>query len=721
MVRYRKGAKRESPLEGILQKRAFELDEQNNLMQNVNRAAALLLESDADDLSVALTEGMEMIGRCVGVDRVSAWRNLWKEDGRLYYRLVCQWENEGLPPLDTQTDFAYQDIMPSWEDLFTRGISVNGLIEDLPEAERAQLTEFGLTSILAVPVFLHGELWGFVSFDDYHNKRAFPEGEESILRSWGLLVVGAIQRGEISRDMKHTLSKLEAVTSNYKGVIWSVDTDGTITTFAGRYFPSVGVDTELLIGKDIAVLKEMGTHLDIAENIEKTLREGPQDWISEMDGNVFHSTTTPMYNNDGVAVGVVGSTDDVTETIRLQRELETAVEAAQAASRAKSAFLANMSHEIRTPMNAIIGMVNMGKSSVDVERMDYCFGKIEDASTHLLGVINDILDMSKIEADKFELSIAEFSFEQMLRRVISVINFRIEEKRQTLTVNIDPSIPQTLIGDDQRLAQVITNLLGNASKFTNEQGFIHLEAISIETNEGYTTIQVSVKDSGIGISKEQQERLFQAFQQAESSTTRQFGGTGLGLSISKNIIDMMGGEIWVESELGVGSLFAFTVRLRMGDNGIMGGDGAGAGTMAKPFRQEDTLPDTTGRYAGKRILLAEDVEINREIVRAILEPTGLEIDCAVNGTEALRLIIEAPTAYDMILMDVQMPEMDGYDATRAIRALDIPGAKTIPIIAMTANVFREDIEQCLAAGMNGHIGKPVDFAHLMQQLDTYLT
>jgi len=513
-------------------------------------------------------------------------------------------------------------------------------------------------------------------------------------------------------------------------------------------------------------------------------------------------------------------------------------------SKRKSAFLANMSHEIRTPMNAIIGMITIGKSAIDAERKDYCFTKIEDASNHLLGVINDILDMSKIEANKFELSNDEFNFEKMLKRVVNVVNFRIDEKRQKFSVHIDQAIPRTLIGDDQRLAQVIANLLGNAIKFTPEQGSIVLAARLVGEENGICTIQLSVTDTGIGITPEQQSKLFQSFEQAESSTTRKYGGTGLGLAISKNIVEMMGGKIWIQSELGKGSTFAFTVQAKRGIGGRTGllsddvnlnnvrmltvdddpeilsytsdiahsfgvsCDTALSGEQALALVEKNgpyhiyfvdwQMPDMDGIklsrelkvrmpaesnsvvimisaaewssiaeeakragvdkflskplfpsaiaeiiseclgidkkqtekaqsahianiFAKRRILLAEDVEINREIVLALLEPTQLAIDCAENGAEAVRMFAEAPDKYDMIFMDVQMPEMDGYEATRRIRALDVPKALTVPIVAMTANVFREDIDRCLEAGMNSHVGKPLDFNEILEKLNEYLS
>jgi signal transduction histidine kinase/CheY-like chemotaxis protein len=399
----------------------------------------------------------------------------------------------------------------------------------------------------------------------------------------------------------------------------------------------------------------------------------------------------------------------------------------------KSAFLANMSHEIRTPMNAIIGMITIGKSASDIGRKDYCFTKIEDAANHLLGIICDILDMSKIEANKFEFSPVEFNLEETLQRAVNVINFRLDEKHQKLSLHIDKSIPRALMGDDHRIAQIITNLLGNAVKFTPENGAISLDARLAGEENQLCTLQISVSDTGIGISAEQQKKLFQSFEQAESSTTRKYGGTGLGLAISKSIVEMMGGTIWVESEPGKGSTFTFTIQAARGTELINKQQGAET--------EKDQAPEIEGIFAGRHMLLAEDVEINREIVQALLEPTQLEIDCAENGVEAVRKFTEAPLKYDMIFMDIQMPEMDGYEATRRIRAVEaglrsagnknlgfpkeIPRhlserSKGVPIVAMTANVFREDIERCLDAGMNSHIGKPVNFDEVIGKLNSYL-
>ena len=395
--------------------------------------------------------------------------------------------------------------------------------------------------------------------------------------------------------------------------------------------------------------------------------------------------------------------------------LEDALEKANAASKAKGDFLSNMSHEIRTPINAIIGMTNIAKSARSIDRKDYALGKIGDASTHLLGIINDILDMSKIEAAKLVLHQEPCVFREMIKKTINIINFRVVEKHQKLAVNIDENIPHRIVTDEQRLAQIITNLLSNAVKFTPENGTIDLDAKLLWEGDGICEIRFDITDTGVGISKEQQAKLFDPFEQAESSTTRKYGGTGLGLTIAKRIVESMGGEISVTSTPCEGSTFTFTIKAKKPDETCENG-----GDADTPCEGESDEVETPDSFWGYRVLLAEDVEINREIVIALLEPTLLEIDCAENGVEAVRMFSEAPDKYNIIFMDVQMPEMDGYDATRKIREMDVAKAKTIPIVAMTANVFKEDIKNCLAVGMDDHIGKPLDFDLVMQILRQHL-
>ena len=423
--------------------------------------------------------------------------------------------------------------------------------------------------------------------------------------------------------------------------------------------------------------------------------------IRALDGELYnYSVMLQQILNEHSVIMIL---QDITQLTRARLD-------AEAASTAKSNFLANMSHEMRTPMNAIIGMTSLAKSSLEIDRKNYCLDKIEGSSHHLLRVINDILDMSKIEANKLELSSQDFNLNKMFQEVINMITPRLEEKRQTFTLNQSRDIPFNVKGDEQRLTQVIVNLLSNAVKFTPEEGAVRCDITLVRETEESVVLQVDVSDTGIGISEENQARLFTSFQQADSGISRRFGGTGLGLAISKRIVEMMNGSIGVTSKPGEGATFTFTAELKKAAE-----PREGAGGKLDPAASVET-----GCFRGRFILLAEDVDINREIVQSLLEPTELAIDCAENGAEAVRLFCENPEKYDMIFMDIHMPEVDGFEATRSIRALDVPQAKTIPIIAMTANVFRQDIENCLAAGMNDHIGKPIDFAIVLEKLQKYL-
>ncbi|GHV95421.1 hypothetical protein AGMMS50293_17410 [Spirochaetia bacterium] len=393
------------------------------------------------------------------------------------------------------------------------------------------------------------------------------------------------------------------------------------------------------------------------------------------------------------------------------RALEEQVDIAEKASRAKGVFLANMSHEMRTPINAVVGMTVIGKAAADIPKKDYCFDRIDEASTHLLGVINDILDMSKIEADKLELAEVIYNFRKIIDRVVHVITFKTEEKQQKLTVNIDEKIPLSLIGDDQRLAQVIANLLSNAVKFTPKCGTIELTAALVQKTEEDCVLRIEVKDNGIGISEEQQAKLFVSFQQADNSTSRTYGGTGLGLAISKRIIELMHGEIWIKSQPGQGAVFGFTIHEKCVQNG------------EKPQEIVSVSEIIQDEFKGRAALLVDDIDINREIIISILEETGLSIETSGNGAEAIEQYIHNPGRFDIILMDIQMPVMDGYTATEQIRALEakqFESAKHVPIIAMTANVFKEDIENCKKAGMDEHIGKPINLPELLLVLRKYL-
>ena len=531
--------------------------------------------------------------------------------------------------------------------------------------------------------------------------------------------------------------------------------------------------------------------------------------------------------------------------VRKTRELEAALTAAQSASVAKGSFLANMSHEIRTPMNAIIGMTGIAAKSDDIIKIKYCLSMIENSSTHLLGIINDILDISKIEAGKLELDYTLINLKDMLIRISDIFTEKVEAKNIKLDIIPNKNVGRYYMGDSLRLSQVITNLLSNAVKFTPDYGRIELTVDKIKNEEKFSILRFAVNDTGIGMTEEQMGKLFNSFVQAENGISRKFGGTGLGLAISKSIVEKMDGKIWVESEINKGSSFIFEVKLdhteshgvqkpvknipskelkilivdddihekdyikiilnsfgmaedeaenleqavrltaeakktdKLYDVVFIDYTAVNEKTLdlikdmtadlnsnkivimssflhwnkiesvlkqfgvdkyiAKPLFPSailDLINEVTGGtvvesrvkpeaavkapdFSNVNLLFAEDVDINREIFISLMEETKINIDTAENGLIAVEKFKENPDKYDMIITDIQMPVMDGFELAETIRALGMKRAKTIPVIAMTANVFKEDIDKCLEAGMNDHLAKPIELKAVIDKIKHY--
>jgi len=555
---------------------------------------------------------------------------------------------------------------------------------------------------------------------------AVERGEEGRVRT----AIFAVQR--IDEEKRRELEYQRVI----MGLSWEYDMVMLIDAETGQYkrfrklrgLESVGEGDNLYQGiydQDIALYLqravEPGEYPEMIrqfrlENLKSILSQRANYSIS------FHRHLGEQVNDyqvnmawvtgSGSAANIVMGFRNVNEVVqrerRQQKQLQDALERAEAANRAKSVFLSNMSHDIRTPMNAIIGFTTIAAAHMDdPDRVQDCLGKISASSTHLLNLINAILDMSKIESGKVQLQERPCNLKKLFQNSLDIIQSQAAGKRLELSADVSGIRHEYVYADLTRLKQVLINVMGNSVKFTPAGGavYVRLEEIASSQPE-YGRYVFTVRDTGIGMSPEFLPHIFETFSRERTSTISKTEGTGLGLAIVKNLVEMMGGEISVESRQGVGTAFSISVPLRL---------------QTRSAQEERPKEQRTIDARGRRLLLAEDNELNREIAEEILSAAGFLLNQAPDGAAALTMLQEQPADYyDAVLMDVQMPVMDGYQTARAIRRLPDPAKAGIPIIAMTANAFEEDRRKALECGMNAHIAKPIDVEKLLQTLEEIL-
>jgi PAS domain S-box-containing protein len=522
---------------------------------------------------------------------------------------------------------------------------------------------------------------------------------------------------ELRRHRDHLEELVAAATAEVKAIVQTavnavitIDGRGIIHTFnpsAEKMFgwsskEAVGKNVSMLMDESLAVLHDgfLQKYLDTRE--ETIIGRGREIVAMRKDGTFFpaHLAVGHAELSGGRHI-FVGFLADITLQKKNETELRQAKEDAEAGARAKAAFIANMSHEIRTPMNAVIGFADVVLQDPHLTPETHQHVKtILSSAKALLGIINDILDVTKLESGKFTLESACFHLPNLLAEALRTVEHRAAEKNLAIHVEYDPGLPLRRMGDPTRLRQVVLNLVGNAVKFTEKGGI----TVAVRPGTQSDLLHFSVSDTGIGMTPAQCAKVFEAFSQADASTTRRFGGTGLGTTISKQIVEMMGGAIWVESEVGKGSVFHFTVHLPVA-------------TVRDGCLYEEGDVADKGYFSPRlfQILLAEDIEANATLAMLRLKQQGHGVTWAKNGRETLDLYRQGQ--YDLILMDVMMPQLDGLEATRELRAAEEGTGRRIPILALTASVMREESEQCMAAGMDGVEAKPIDFNRLFASME----
>jgi PAS domain S-box-containing protein len=627
-------------------------------------------------------------------------------------------------------------VVPEWFARHERGepIVIENVVR-LPAHDplKAVLAAQGICSLLALPLMCHGVCIGCVGFDAVRSPCDFGEEEMSLLGLFAGLLSNVAERRLAEETLRQERETLQLILDCAPIGIWLQDGKGKIAIANKALCQSIGLsEAQILAAPHYAdLLPAVFSDACKASDARALSSHKPihaQEQLPFVDGKVhdLHVIKSVSRDEAGKPLALVGLSLDVTESKQAEAELAryrdhlealveertqallVAKDAAEAASRAKSTFLANMSHELRTPMNAIIGLTAMAQRRASDPQQLEQLGKVAHASRHLLEVINDVLDISKIEAERLTLENLDFKLADVFVGLRDLVGHRLAEKGLDFQIVLPEALgDQYLQGDPLRLGQILLNLVGNAIKFT-QQGYVKVAVRLQAETVDKLSLWVEVEDSGIGIAEETQQRLFAAFEQADNSMTRRYGGSGLGLAICKRLMHLMAGEIGVQSVEGQGSLFWFALTLRKGVP-------TAASVPARPG--ESVESQLLSRHTGVSVLLVEDEPINREIALDLLEGAGLVVDLAEDGQAGLALAQK--NRYALIFMDIQMPKMNGLEATQAIRAHSKNQAT--PILAMTANAFKEDRLRCLGAGMDDFLGKPIEpevlFAMTLAWLD----
>ncbi|MCD6659168.1 MAG: PAS domain S-box protein [Lentimicrobium sp.] len=691
----------------------IKLEHQSRVLEGVSRATtALLLE---DDTHMAINQALEYIGNASGVDRVYLFE--YHGDGvdseNNFISQRYEWCSPGTSPQIDNPDLQYvpADFIPRWNELLGAGKPVVGFVRDFPENEREILEPQEIISLLVVPVFVENRLFGFVGFDDCTKAYAWTQSEVFILQSLASGIGNALLRERAAEKLKFSENRFRVLYEESPIGLMLSEYDGAIinTNEAFRKILSCENPVPLQRNFNELIPENFRPVMDVAlSDLDKTGRAGP----IEIRLNTKKGGTIPVLMNLMVVKDldlrpkVWAIIEDISERKKFEYELIKARDEATRANKSKSEFLANMSHEIRTPLNAIMGFAELLGDQLENPRHQEFVDIIGKSGRNLLLIINDILDLSRIEAGRMKIEPEPVKPQQIINELERIFSLSASEKKLKFIVDKDKDLPETLIMDETRVRQVLFNLLGNAIKFTHT-GEVKLlvKTQNLNTLSMTCDLVLEVSDTGIGIPSEQQELIFMAFRQQEGQSTRKFGGTGLGLTITKRMVEMMNGQISVQSKPGEGSVFSVLLRE------------VSIGQTYTPISiSEDIELAKAFLFNHQTVLLVEDIQLNRAVIKEMFRGKNLILLEAVNGVEALEICRKNKP--DLILMDMQMPVMDGYTATRLIKA--DKDLFSIPVVALTASAMKNEAEE-IKKLCDGYLQKPVSPGVLMSELARFLT